>query len=474
MILIILATLASILLSIYYISTLKFDYWKKKKVPFLNPVPILGNYGSYILLRQYIGKTTQDLYKKFPMEPYFGAFYGTEPVLVVRDPEVIKLVMTKDYYYFSSREVSKYTDKEVFTRNIFFSGGDRWKVTRQNLTPLFSSSKMKNMFYLIENCTHIFETMLDKYMEESNEFEGRSMMARFTISGVCSCAFGIDTKTMEKPENNVFAKIANTIFENSTYRGFKNVVRAVWPALFYGAGFKSFPVSIDKFFSELLIGIFEGRGYKPSSRNDFVDLILGFSEKKYITGDSLSNMKTGENKKTNLVVDDPLLIAQCLTFFAAGFETTASTLSFTLYEIAKNQEVQKKVHEEIDGFLKRHNNQISYESLKELTYVDACIHEAMRLYPVLGVLTREVIDDYTFPLGLQVEKEMRVHIPVYALHHDSKYFPEPEVFKPERFLPENRQSITPYSYLPFGEGPRICIGMFTCSNKNYCCIHIYN
>ncbi|KOB75351.1 Cytochrome P450 [Operophtera brumata] len=450
--------IASLLLAVYHVSKLKFNCWKNKKVPYLKPAPILGNYGENILLKKYVGKVVQDLCKLLPDAPCFGAFYGTEPVLIVQDPELIKLVMTKDYYYFSGREVSKYTDHEVFTKNIFFSGGDRWKVTRQNLTPLFSSAKIKNMFYLIENCAHIYETMLDKYMEESNVFEARGMMSRYTISGICSCAFGIDTQVMEKLDNNPFAKIAIGIFDNSTYRGFKNNVRAIWPAIFYGLGFKSFPVSIDKFFSELLTGIFEARGYKPSSRNDFVDLILNFKEKKYITGDSLSNMKTGDDKKVNIEVDNELLVAQCITFFAAGFETTATTLSFTLYELAKNQNAQKKVQEEIDSFLKKHNNKITYDSLKELSYLEACIHEAMRMYPVLGILAREVVDEYTFPSGLQLEKGMRVHVPVYALHHDPANFPEPEQFRPERFLPENKSNIKPYTYLPFGEGPRICIG----------------
>lgn len=455
----VLSLVAAILLSVYYVSTFKFDHWKKKKVPFAKPVPIFGNYGELILLKKYFGKVAQNLCQQFSGAPYFGTFYGTEPALMIQDPQLVKLVLTKDFYYFSGREISNYTHKEVFTKNIFFSGGDRWKVVRQNLTPLFSSAKNKNMFHLIQNCSYVFETMLDKYVEESNVFEGRGMMARYTISGVCSCAFGIDTHTLDQPVNNPFTAIAFSIFENTVYRGMKLNVRAIWPAIFYGLGFKSFPTKIDKFFSDLIVGIFEGRDYKPSSRNDFVDLILSFKEKNCITGDSLSNMKTGENKKVDIHVDNELLVAQCITFFAAGFETTASTLSFTLYELAKNQHVQKKVHEEIDAYLQKNNNQITYDCVKELPFLEACIHEAMRLYPVLGVLTREVVDDYTFPSGLQLEKGTRVHVPVYALHHDPANFPDPEQYQPERFLPENKGNIKPYTYMPFGEGPRICIGM---------------
>ncbi|XP_060805040.1 cytochrome P450 6B2 isoform X3 [Amyelois transitella] len=151
-------TLLILVLAItYHVSKRKFDYWKKRKIPYLKPVPFLGNYGPYIIQKKYIGQTAAELCEKFPDTPYFGAFYGTEPTLIVKDPEMVKKVMTKDYYYFNSREISNYTHKEVITQNLFFTYGDRWKVLRQNLTPIFSSAKMKNMFYLIDKSAHVFE-----------------------------------------------------------------------------------------------------------------------------------------------------------------------------------------------------------------------------------------------------------------------------------------------------------------------------
>ncbi|KAJ0172921.1 hypothetical protein K1T71_011097 [Dendrolimus kikuchii] len=448
-------TLLSLL---YYVFKRKFSYWESKNVKHIKPYFLFGNFSEYISLRKYIGNVTQEICNTFSKEPYIGAYYGTEPALIVQDPELIKLVLTKDFYFFSGREVSSYTHKEVITQNLFFTYGDRWKVTRQNLTPLFSSAKMRNMFYLIEKCAFGLEKTLN--LEATSGYvEVRSLMIRYAMDCISSCAFGVNTNTMGQVKDNPFKNMGDLIFQSTNYRGFKTVARAIWPSIFYGLGFKSFPTTIDTFFFKLLTGIFEARNYKATNRNDFIDLVLGLKANKYMVGDSLENMKTGAGKKVELEVNDDLLVAQCVMFFAAGFETSATTLSFTLYELAKNQEAQRRAQEDVDNYLKRHNNKLDYACVSELPYVEACIDEALRLYPVLPVLTREVVEDYTLPSGLRLEKGVRIHIPVYYLHHSEINYPDPNCYRPERFLGPEKKNVRQYTYMPFGEGPRICIGM---------------
>ncbi|CAH0696923.1 unnamed protein product [Spodoptera exigua] len=458
--LIVLASLVFVIFSlIYYLSRKKLGYWKKKNVPHADPLPILGNYGNYILQKEYPGQMIQKLCLKFKNEPYFGAYYGTEPVLIVKDPEIIKHVLTKDFYYANGRESSNYSNGEIITQNLFFSAGDNWKVVRQNLTPLFSSLKMKNMFYLIEKCTIGFEDMLDDEIKMSNVVEVRKTASKYTMDCICSCAFGVESNTMTQKENNPFQLMADEIFESSRYRGFKIIFRAVWPSIFYRIGLKIFPSTIDRFFFKLLTGVFESRDYKPSPRNDFVDLLLNLKKEDHITGDSISNVKTGNEKKVQLKVDDELLVAQCILFFSAGFETSATTMSFTLYELAKHPEVQKKAAEEVDEFMRRHKNKLVYDCVTELPYLEACMYETLRKYPVLGNLTREVMDDYVLPTGLKLDVGVRIHVPVYHMHNNPEFFPEPHKYKPERFLPENKEQVNPNTFFPFGSGPRLCIGM---------------
>jgi cytochrome P450 len=106
------------------------------------------------------------------------------------------------------------------------------------------------------------------------------------------------------------------------------------------------------------------------------------------------------------------------------------------------------------------NGEINYEMLAKLPYLDAVISETLRLYPPARRLDRETTTVYKLAdTGIELYKGQVVHIPVYALHHSEEYYPNAERFNPDRFLPENRHQITPYTYLPFGGGPRNCIGM---------------
>ncbi|XP_072934646.1 cytochrome P450 6B2-like [Epargyreus clarus] len=457
----ILVIFISLLTLIYYLVQRRFNFWKKRKVPFVEPSFIFGNYKDHILLKRFLPFVTQEICEKFPDAPYVGTFFGTDPALVVKDPELIRIVTTKDFYYFSSREVSDHTHHEVMTQNLFFTHGDRWKILRQNFSPLFSSSKMKNMFYLIKNCATGLEAFIDENIQKCPNMEVTDLMARYTIDGISSCAFGVDAKTLDTDgETNPFKTISEQILEVSTVRALKFNSRCMWPKIFYGLGLKVFHLHVNEFFHKILTGVFESRQYKPTAKNDFVDLILNMkvNYNNVITGDSLSNLKTGDNKKIDLVLDDEILVAQCVVFFVGGYETSAFTLSFTLYELAKHQEAQNRAIAEVDDYWQRHENGLDYDCVNDLPYVAACVDEALRLYPVLGTITREVIEDYTLPTGLHLEKGARVHIPVRYLHYHPDYFPEPEKYRPERFLGEERKNVKSYTYMPFGEGQRICIG----------------
>ncbi|CAH0714940.1 unnamed protein product, partial [Brenthis ino] len=456
------AVIGLVLYLFYYKITKNNNYWEKRKVPHLKPLPFFGNYREYILLKKYGPHVAQDICQHFPHESYIGAYYGTDPALIIQDPNIIKLVMTKDFYFFNHREVSKYTHKEVITQNMFFSGGDRWKVLRQNMTALFTSSKIKNMFYLIENCATSLDNVLSHEVKMKKTIEVKSLLARYTMDCIGTCAFGIHTGTLEShSKTNPFSVIGEKLFDTSNYGGFRLITRTMWPEIFYGLRLQLFPESINTFFKSLLTDVFKCRQYKASSRNDFVDLVLNWKNKKYLVGDSISNMKSGECKRESaeLEIDDTLLIGFCVLLFAAGFETTSTTTSLLLFELSKNQKAQTKVIEEVDDYFQRHNGKIEFECINEMPYLQACIDETLRLYPVLGTITREVEEKYVLPTGLRLEKGMRIHIPVYHLHHDPQYFPEPETFRPERFFGDEKKNIKPFTYMPFGEGPRICIGL---------------
>ncbi|GBP17651.1 hypothetical protein EVAR_8648_1 [Eumeta japonica] len=459
MLLVILGVVLSAVAVSYYFLTRNYNYWKKKNVPHTKPVPFFGNFADLMLYKADWATTARRICEKFPDEPLVGAYIGPQPVLIVKDPELIKVVTTKDFYYFSGREHSDYSDKEWVLSSLFFTHGDHWKVLRQNLTPLFSSAKMKNMFYLIENCSKVFETLLDKETRISKKQEARSFFARFTMDCIGACAFGIDTKAMEEASKNPFVNIGNKIFEASYLRITMVYLRMALPALFYSLRLKIQPNFVTNFFQNLLVKVFQDRGYKQTNKNDFVDLVLSFTENKNITGDRMSNLKLDRREKAQIAVDDDLLTSQCFIFFAAGFETSATTASFLLYELAKDQESQERARQEVRDWLRKRDGRLVYECVTELPFLEQCMDETLRLYPVVGLIQREVVDTYKFSNGLTVDRGVQVHLPALYLHRNPKYFPEPDSFRPERFAPENKHNIRPYTYLPFGEGPRLCIGM---------------
>lgn len=157
------------------------------------------------------------------------------------------------------------------------------------------------------------------------------------------------------------------------------------------------------------------------------------------------------------------IIAQCIIFFIAGFETTASTITYTLYELAMNPDAQQKLYETLKAALIDVEDEASDEYfdivVNNLPYLEAVVKETLRKYPPVSNLTRMVSKD-GYELGnVKLFKDQMVQVMSFQVHYDPEYYPEPERYNPERFMPENKDQLVPYTYLPFGIGPRNCIGM---------------
>lgn len=152
-----------------------------------------------------------------------------------------------------------------------------------------------------------------------------------------------------------------------------------------------------------------------------------------------------------------LIAAQLFLFYVAGFETSASTTAFTLYELAQQPKLLKKAEEDVQNALEKHGA-LTYDSLKDMKFLDLCTMETTRKYPGLPILNRECTQDYAIPdTKLTIKKGTPIIISLFGMHRDAEYFPDPMRYDPERFLEEN-MNYNPVAYMPFGEGPRMCIG----------------
>ncbi|KAK0178496.1 hypothetical protein PV327_007382 [Microctonus hyperodae] len=157
---------------------------------------------------------------------------------------------------------------------------------------------------------------------------------------------------------------------------------------------------------------------------------------------------------------ESLLAAQALIFFVAGFETSSKTISTTLYELAIHPEIQEKLRIEIINILNIHNGKLSYDAINEMKYLDMVMKETLRKYPPASELNRRNIVPYEIPgYDVILPTGSDIHIPIYCIHNDEVHYPNPELFDPERFNEENDNKLDSMTYMPFGAGPRRCIGL---------------
>lgn len=162
----------------------------------------------------------------------------------------------------------------------------------------------------------------------------------------------------------------------------------------------------------------------------------------------------------NLVFQGDVLIGQAATFFAAGFETTSSVISFGLFELAKTPLVQNRLKKEIKEVFETDNGELTYDAVKNMKYLEMVFQEIARLHPSLPYIERMCVKDYSMEpfSNFIIKKGTPIIIPICTIQRDANYFPNPNKFDPERFSLENKSNINPYTSMAFGAGPRKCIG----------------
>jgi cytochrome P450 len=176
---------------------------------------------------------------------------------------------------------------------------------------------------------------------------------------------------------------------------------------------------------------------------------------QFDSGDLLGDLIAARDPETGRGLTDEELVANILTFIGAGYETTAVALTWALYLIASAPDVQARLHEEAARVLG--DRPITGEDVAKLTFHDQVIKETMRLYPPVPVLQRRAIADAD--LGpVQVRSGEEVVCLIYVLHRSRRLWDRPEAFDPDRFSPERSQDRHRFAFVPFGGGPRICIG----------------
>ncbi|XP_026760054.2 cytochrome P450 6B5-like [Galleria mellonella] len=453
----------ALLCSFYYYFTRNFNYWKERGIIGPEPIPIFGNIKNSALRRENGGETIANIYHQYPNEKIVGVFRMTTPNLLLRDLDTIKHVMIKDFDQFSDRGIQFST--EGLGLNLFHADTNTWRVLRNRFTPLFTSVKLKNMMHLMTEKGDQFVEYVEKITNNQAEYKIHNLIQKYTVSTIVACAFGfnIDDYTDTNPIIKTLHKIDREIFTTN----YGNEFDMMFPGLFKKLNISLFPKYVSDFFNKLTRSVISERQGMPTDRKDFMDLILELRNQKEIQ----STKRNNSEEQMYLEITDDVIAAQSFVFFAAGYETSATTMTFLLYLLAKNPHIQEKLHEEIDKTLENHNGEVTYDTIKDMTYLDKVFDETLRLFPLVEPLQRRAQSNYKIPnTDIVVKKNQIVLVTPRGIHHDPKYYPNPEVFDPERFDPEIAAARHPCAYIPFGVGPRNCIGMRFAKMQSRICI----
>nr|XP_026327064.1 cytochrome P450 9e2-like [Hyposmocoma kahamanoa] len=469
----------SLLTAIYLYFRQVYGFFKNRGVKTTGIIPPFGTIWSVLAQREHISDQIIKTYNQFSDQRFYGSFQLVKPMVQVRDIELIKNISIKDFEHFLNHNQFLNTEIEpVFGRNLFGLTGQEWKDMRSTLSPAFTSSKMKMMLPLMVEVGDQIIVPLEKNIQASEQgyldVDVKDLMTRYANDVIASCAFGLKVNSYVDENNQFYAM--GKILSNFSLRQMCLLFLALcFPKFIRTLKLTLFPKAVENFYRTLVTETMQTRELKNIVRPDMIHLLMEAKKGKLTYDEKSSHVKdagfatvkessVGQKKITRVWSNDDLC-AQAILFFAAGFESVSSTMSFLLYELAINPDKQKKLYQEIKENEVKNNGKFDYTSIQNMIYMDMVVSEILRLYPPSIILDRCCTNNYNLgkPNDYATEdyiirKGEGIQIPVWAIHRDPQYFPRPDKFDPERFSEENKYNIQPFTYMPFGLGPRNCIG----------------
>ncbi|XP_051242591.1 cytochrome P450 3A40 [Dicentrarchus labrax] len=436
-------TLLVTLITLFFV----YVYWpygtfKKMGIPGPKPIPFFGTMLAY---RKGFMNFDSECFQKYGKT--WGIYDGRQPVLCITDVSMIKTVLIKECY-------SLFTNRRNFRLNgplydaVSIAEDDQWRRIRSVLSPSFTSGRLKEMFGIMKQHSANLISSMKKKADKDEPLELKEFFGPYSMDVVTSTAFSVDLDSLNNPSDPFVTNIKKMLKFDLFSPLF--LIVAFFPFMgpvFEKMEFSFFPTYVTDFFYAALQKIKSNRETsKQKSRVDFLQLMIDSQKNNDLSG-------VEQDKGLN----DHEILSQAMIFIFAGYETSSSSLTFLAYNLATNPAVMKRLQQEIDSTFPN-KAPIEYQALMQMEYLDSVINESLRLYPIAPRLER--VAKATVELnGIVIPKDMVVMIPTWPLHRDPDLWPEPEEFKPERFSKENKETIDPYTYMPFGAGPRNCIGM---------------
>ena len=425
---------------------------RRVRLPGPSPKPYSGNYAEM----EKFGYMESIEKWMAQYRPTFIIYLGIKPVIVTEDLEVIKSVMVKNFDNFMNRSnVPQLLRKEGKVPGLLMLRDEQWRRVRRILTPTFSSKKLKMMSPLIQESCERLRNKMAAVSNTNSTVDVWKWFGMFTMEVILATAFSRDI-SLENGEENLLIKAAASIFNairrSGNGHGLERVMMLishtslVVPFLRYFARRAGDAQSADYIEETALKLIEDRRNTMETAGNTSKDLLQLMLEAH------------DENKETKSSLSNEEIVSTIMTIILAGYETTSNTLSYTAYLLALNPIIQDNLIKEINDYYEANPASSLYDAAENIEYVNMVLCESLRLFPPAPRTNQECKQTCAVTDDLIIEEGMDISFPIFLLHHNPEYWPNPDKFDPERFNPNNEQSHPTFAYLPFGEGPRNCIG----------------
>lgn len=351
--------IAGILICFYIWMKVRYSYFLRRGIAHETPLPLVGNMWGWR-----ISKHTSELVKKVYAKykhcgPYIGGYFLMSPIHVITDMDLLKRIMIKDFSNFDSRGLFYNERDDPLSAHLFAVDGPKWHSLRPRMTPIFSGAKMKLMFPAVVRTAQELANVLHESCEGvSASLEITKLMACYTSDTIGTAVFGLECNSLRDPKALFVQMGLNAMLK----KRYDYIFCLLFPKLSLKLHLKRTPANVEAFYMGLVKDTISYREQHNIKRNDFVDIMLDM-KRKYDSG----------NIKEGLTLNE--IAAQMYVFLVAGFETTATALSLTLYELARHQDIQTRLRAEIEQVIAScgENGEVSFEAMQKMKYLDQII-----------------------------------------------------------------------------------------------------
>ncbi|XP_025087190.1 cytochrome P450 3A24-like [Pomacea canaliculata] len=419
------------ILLLYWQGMRSYNFWSSRGIPGPKPQPFFGH--EWQVQKKGIQKCLTEWSKAHGR--VYGIYMNLKPMLVTNDLDILREVMVKDFPHFTDR--FDRVQGGIFSKTVFFARGHDWKRIRNIISPTFTSGKLRLMESYINSCSEVFSKNIQEIARHGGKIIVKEYCGAFTMDVITGTVFGIVVNSQKDFQNEFVTNAKLLLQHGGAPRSFFRQLLTLTPFLNRLNQYLQNPFVKKEdphgFLYKAIRRIVADRKEEtvPRKKTDFVQLLINAETSEDFVG------AVSENAK-RLTPDE--IVAQMVIFFIAGYETTATTLHFMIYNLAMYPDIQQKIVDEIQQQI---GDEVpTNDNVSKLKYMEQTIKETLRLFPPVPAINRVASETVTIK-GVTIPKGVGVLIPIYDVMRDPEYFPDPEVFRPERFSEEAKDEMNP-------------------------------